>query len=127
MVFFFVCYNWCMNRKENKKNGNWGEDLAAKYLLENKYGIIDRNINYPFGEIDILSRDRKTIVIVEVKTVWGSGFGKAVDLVRRKKADKLRLLAKATEKDYPNENIRIDVIGIDSGIITHIKNAVEGK
>lgn len=116
-----------MDKTKNKSTGNWGEDRAVEYLTEIGYEIIERNLKIFCGEIDILARDKKTIVIVEVKTVWGSGWGTAAELVRRKKEKKLRLLALVIAKDYPKENIRIDVIGIDSGVISHIKNAVEEK
>ncbi len=115
-----------MDKSKNKSTGNAGEDLAAEFLNRQKYKIIGRNISYPFGEIDILAQDRETIVIVEVKTVRGSGWGSAVDLVRNKKQQKLRLLALEIEREYPGKNIRIDVIGIDNGKINYIKNAVEG-
>ena len=115
-----------MDKSQNKNTGNYGEDLAAEYLESVGYEIIERNKKYPFGEIDILARDKKTIILVEVKTVRGSGFGGALDLVRHKKQEKLRLLALALEKEYPNSDIRIDVIGVDLGEIDHIKNAVEG-
>ncbi len=102
--------------------------MAAEYLLKNKFKIIERNLNLKVGEIDILAEDRGAIVIVEVKTVRGSGFGLAQDLVRFKKQNKLKLLAKAVEQKYPNKTLRIDVIGIDYStfppIIEHIKNAV---
>lgn len=114
------------NKKDNKKTGNYGEDFATEYLISQKYKIIGRNITYPFGEIDILAEDKKIIVIVEVKTVWGTGWGSAIELVRRKKEKKLRLLARAIEREYPKKDIRVDIIGIDSGKLTHIKNAVEG-
>jgi len=127
-----------MDKTKNKKTGNTGEDIAAQYLESKGYKIIDRNINFPFGEIDILTEQKKTIVIVEVKTVRGSGFGLAQDLVRFAKQNKLRLLARAIEQKYPGRHIRIDVIGVDfsdigpSNVsnfeprIEHIENAVEG-
>ena len=117
-----------MDKTRNKSTGNFGEDLAANYLVERGYKIIDRNINFPFGEIDILAEFKRTIIVVEVKTVRGGGFGLAQDLVRFAKQNKLRLLAKAIEQQYPNRSIRIDVVGVDlSGevpIFEHIENAV---
>ena len=111
----------------NKLTGNRGEDQAVEYLEEKGYKILERNITYPFGEIDILAETpSKSIVIVEVKTVSGSGWGSAHDLVRHKKQEKLKLLALAIEKEYSGCNIRIDVIGIDGNKIEHIENAVEG-
>lgn len=115
-----------MDKTKNKQTGNAGEDLAAEYLRSEKYEIIGRNINYIFGEIDILARDKEAIVIVEVKTVKGSGWGSAVDLVRYKKQEKLKLLALEIEKEYPQSDIRIDVIAINQEKIDHIKNAVCG-
>lgn len=117
------------NKKQNKKTGNLGEDEAAKYLEEKGYKIVERNLELPFGEIDILAKDKRTIVIVEVKTVRGSGFGLAQELVRFKKQKKLILLASALEQKYPKSTIRIDVIGVEmkSGEpkITHLESAVE--
>ena len=116
------------DKTKNKDTGNKGEDLAAEYLLKNKFKILERNLNLFCGEIDILAEDRGVIVIVEVKTVRGSGFGLAQELVRFKKQNKLKLLAKAVEQKYPNRTLRIDVIGINYSTsppkIEHIKNAV---
>lgn len=99
-----------------------------EYLIKKKYKILGRNINFEFGEIDILAQEGKVIVIVEVKTVRGEGFGLAQDLVRYKKQQKLKLLARAVIQKYPNSTIRIDVIGVDcsgpESKIEHIENAV---
>lgn len=100
----------------------------AEYLLKNKFKILERNLRLFCGEIDILAEDRGTIVIVEVKTVRGSGFGLAQDLVRFKKQNKLKLLARAVAQRYPNKTLRIDVVGVDFSCfepkIEHIRNAV---
>ncbi len=118
------------NKQENRNVGNFGEDLAVEYLEYKGYKIIDRNINFSFGEIDILAEYKRTIVIAEVKTVRGSGFGLAQDLVRFAKQNKLRLLARAISQKYPDRTIRIDVIGVDISMggpkIEHIESAVEG-
>jgi len=118
------------NKKDNKITGNFGEDAAAAYLEKKGFKILGRNINLFCGEIDIFAEKGKLLVIVEVKTVRGSGFGQAQDLVRYAKQNKLRLLASAIEQKYPDRPIRIDVIGIDySGEkpqIEHIESAVEG-
>jgi len=119
-----------LNKTKNKQTGNLGEDKAAEYLLAHGYKILSRNLFFDFGEIDILAEKDRSIVIVEVKTVRGSGFGLAQDLVRFAKQNKLRMLARAVEQQYPGRTIRIDVIAIDfSGStpkIEHIESAVEG-
>lgn len=119
-----------MDKSKNKSTGNLGEDAAAEYLTGKGYKILERNLRLFCGEIDILAEDKRTLVIVEVKTVRGSGFGQAQDLVRHKKQEKLRSLARALEQKYPNRNIRIDVIGVDLSDpdepkIEHLINAVE--
>jgi putative endonuclease len=118
------------DKTKNKLIGNAGEDIATQYLKEKGYKILERNLVFEFGEVDILAEYKKTIVIVEVKTVRGGGFGQAVDLVRFAKQNKLRLLARAIEQQYPGKTIRVDVIGVNLEIepvaIEHIENAVEG-
>lgn len=113
-----------MDKTKNKEVGNRGEERAAEYLRGLKYKILDRNLKLFCGEIDILAEDRRTIVLVEVKTVSGSGFGEAVDLVRYKKQNKLKTLASALTQIYPNRDIRIDVVGVDGEEITHYQDAV---
>jgi putative endonuclease len=118
------------DKTKNKIIGNKGEEEAAKYLVSQGYKILDRNIYLGFGEIDILAQKSGTVVIVEVKSVSGDGFGLAQDLVRYKKQNKLRLLARAVEQKYPGKTIRVDVIGVDLSSalprITHLESAVEG-
>ncbi|HOX41595.1 MAG TPA: YraN family protein [bacterium] len=118
-----------MDKTKNKLTGNSGEDAAANYLESISYKLLARNLRLPFGEIDILAEERGTIVIVEVKTVRGSGFGLAQELVRFKKQNKLLLLGRAMEQQYPGKAIRIDVIGIDMSEnpprIEHLISAVE--
>jgi putative endonuclease len=48
--------------------GDRGENLAARYLREQGYKILIRNFRCPLGEIDIVARDGRTLVFVEVKT-----------------------------------------------------------
>ena len=52
----------------NQQIGKLGEDLACKYLKENKYTIIERNFNCKKGEVDIIDYDtyRNELVFLEV-------------------------------------------------------------
>jgi len=116
------------DKSRNKSTGNEGEELATDFLVKNKYEILGRNINFKVGEVDILAQDKNSIVIVEVKTVRGAGFGLAQELVRYKKQKKLKLLARTLCQKFPDKTIRIDVIGVDFSDgepkIEHIINAV---
>ncbi|MDO8507671.1 MAG: YraN family protein [bacterium] len=111
--------------------GQTAEDMAAEYLIENKLRIIDRNYRTRFGEIDIISKEKKKFVFVEVKAKNTSRFGKPYEMVTAKKQKKLISTAKGylTEIGLDIEKIdwRIDVISIDyeTGTIEWLKNAVE--
>jgi putative endonuclease len=48
--------------------GNRGENVAAHFLRKNGFKIIVRNFRCEVGEIDIIAREGKTLVFVEVKT-----------------------------------------------------------
>lgn len=119
-----------MNKQKNKFTGNEGEQIACNYLESIGYKILGRNIELGIGEIDILALDHKIVVLVEVKTVKGSGFGTAKELVRRAKQNKLRNLARILEQKYPDRAIRIDVVGVNMAEeppeIEHLISAVEG-
>jgi putative endonuclease len=64
--------NWLQNliKPEPQQDvlGQRGENVAAKFLRNNGYKILIRNFRCATGEIDIVARDGKTIVFVEVKT-----------------------------------------------------------
>jgi putative endonuclease len=58
----------------NKKSelGQFGENIAANYLVSKKYRIVERNHRQKWGEIDIVAiSPEKILVFVEVKTVTG--------------------------------------------------------
>ena len=48
--------------------GQRGENVAAKYLRDQGFKIINRNYRCDVGEVDIIARDGPTLVFVEVKT-----------------------------------------------------------
>jgi len=57
-----------------KDLGNAGEDAACDYLLHNGWRILFRNHREGHGELDIIVRDPKgVLVFVEVKTLVESG------------------------------------------------------
>lgn len=59
----------------NTQTGNYGEDLAAKYLQSNGYKILKRNYRIRGGEIDIVAMDGEYLVFVEVKSRWSHEYG----------------------------------------------------
>ncbi|MEN9621145.1 MAG: hypothetical protein RL499_1338 [Actinomycetota bacterium] len=109
--------------------GRRGEHLAAEHLTNTGYTVIDRNWRCPIGEIDIVARERAELVVVEVKTRSGVGFGHPLDAVTPLKLARLRRLAGAWCEAHPGEGetVRIDVIGVivDRGAVSidHLRQA----
>ena len=54
--------------------GRRGEDAAVRLLLAKGYSILARNWRVRSGELDIVARDGRTIVFVEVKTLRREGY-----------------------------------------------------
>jgi putative endonuclease len=57
---------------DNRTIGNLGEDIAARWLLNNGHTIITRNYRIPYGEIDIITRKGSVVHYIEVKTIQES-------------------------------------------------------
>ena len=57
------------NKEDNKKIGNWGEEIAANFLKRKGWSILGRNYLKKWGEIDIIAKKESIIHFVEVKTV----------------------------------------------------------
>ena len=74
--------------------GNFGEDLACKYLVDKGYKIIDRNFRKPWGEIDIIAKaPDKTLVFVEVKTMEENPNIQPEEQLTKSKLQKLKRTA----------------------------------
>lgn len=94
--------------------GAFGEELAAQHLTSRGLVLLDRNWRCDLGEIDLVARDGNVLVICEVKTRRGAGFGTPEEAVTRAKAARLRRLAARWLADHPVSpaGLRIDVIGV---------------
>ncbi len=65
--------------------GHEAEDLSAEYLTSKGFRILHRNWRYFHKEIDIVAEKDGTLVIVEVKSCFGSGRVTADELLTRGK------------------------------------------
>jgi putative endonuclease len=103
--------------KGRKSLGNWGEKIAAEYLIEKGYSILERNYRSPYGEIDLVVQIDKITVFVEVKTRSSTRFGYPEEAVTRVKMEHLFSTAQAYLQNHPeiSGDWRIDVIAIARG------------
>ncbi|MDQ6710569.1 MAG: YraN family protein [Candidatus Dormibacteraeota bacterium] len=108
-----------------------GEALAEDHLRSLGYEIVARDVRTPIGQLDLIARDAKTLVFVEVKTRAGAGYGLPQEAVDAKKIRKLRHLALYYLKQAPYRGpVRFDVVGliVRNGKllrVDHIKNAID--
>jgi len=73
--------------------GRFGEEVAAAHLVAAGLTIVERNWRCRDGEVDIIALDGDVLVVCEVKTRRGVGFGTPLDAVTPAKAARLRRLA----------------------------------
>ena len=97
----------------NNLAGAWGEALAAEYLRKKRYELVAAVYRSRFGEIDLIFRNRKFLVFVEVKTRKSDDFARAMEYVDHRKQDRIRTTAQVYLSEHPTMlQPRFDVIEI---------------
>jgi putative endonuclease len=109
--------------------GNWGEDLAARYLQQRKLKVVDRHYRQKWGEIDLICRDGDTWVFVEVKTRTSVAQPSAIDAITPRKQQRIIRAAMTYMKwkRLEGESMRFDVVLIEAGRIEWIPNAFQSS
>jgi putative endonuclease len=93
--------------------GAWGEASAAEYLRKKHYEVVAAGYHCRFGEIDLIVKDRKFLVFVEVKLRKSADFARAMEYVDRRKQDRIRITASMYLSQNPTVlQPRFDVIEI---------------
>jgi putative endonuclease len=94
--------------------GKRGEELAAAYLAEAGYRIIERNYRCLFGEIDIVAEEGETLVFVEVKSRRSDAYGDPQLAVGRQKQRKISMISAnyLAERHFPHRPARFDVVAV---------------
>jgi putative endonuclease len=103
------------SRPQHLLLGTRGENLACRFLRRNGYKILSRNFRgRTGGEIDIVCRERDTLVFVEVKTRTREDFGRPFDAVDRNKQKRIARggLAWLRLLDDPDILFRFDVVEV---------------
>lgn len=97
----------------NNIAGAWGEERAAEYLRKKHYTLVAAGYYCKFGEIDLIVKDRRYLVFVEVKLRKNARFARALEHVDQKKQDRLRTTAALYLAENPTRlQPRFDVIEI---------------
>ena len=109
--------------------GQWAEEAAARHLTERLgWRLLERNVRLAGGEIDLILRDGRRVVFVEVKARRGRDAAAAVT------ADKRRRVARAAalwlaRKGMPPGGCSLDVVTVEGRgartVVRHIPAAFD--
>ncbi|MCD7860239.1 MAG: YraN family protein [Firmicutes bacterium] len=118
----------------SKLAGSWGEALAAEYLRRKKYTLVAAGYRCRFGEIDLIVRNRKNLVFVEVKLRKTAAFAAAREFVDARKRSRIRATASLYLAQNPTGlQPRFDVVEIyapeglqtEKPVINHLEDAFQ--
>ncbi|MCJ7547147.1 MAG: YraN family protein [Deltaproteobacteria bacterium] len=116
-----------------KALGSRGEDLAVQYLKKRGFKVIERNYRCSVGEIDLIAREKNTLVFVEIKARSSFEYGLPQDAVDRFKQKKLIEVARSYMAEHHLKDdiiARFDVVAIHltptGPAIELIKDAFQG-
>lgn len=95
--------------------GESGEDMAVRYLSGLGMKIVDRRVRLRHGEIDVVARDGREWVFVEVKTRTSGRMGSASEAFTPRKAGRMRkAVAEYVSRHSLQEcPLRCDLVAID--------------
>lgn len=99
----------------NQPTGNYGEDLAVKFLKKQGYKILERNFRISGGEIDIVAKDKDILVFVEVKARWSHQYGLPSESMTYWKIKYLLKTAMfyIMKTGWGEKEYRLDFVGVD--------------
>lgn len=111
--------------------GQEGESIAVGHLKKNGYKILEQNYRNMLGEIDIVAKDRDTLVFVEVKTRRSYQYGHPKWAVTPRKQRKISMVALyyLKENRLSHRKARFDVVTVldrqEKPVVEIIKNAFD--
>ena len=94
--------------------GKYGEDVAAQFLQDRGYSIIDRNWRCSIGEIDLVAKYKSRLVFVEVKTRNGTSYGHPFEAITNSKILRMRKLVSqwCSQNGALGAEVRLDAIAV---------------
>lgn len=94
--------------------GQRAEAQAQAYLEQQGLTFVERNVRYPFGEIDLIMRQQKYWVFVEVKYRSASQYGGALQALSAAQMGRIRMAASQYLQQHRlDAPCRFDVVAIE--------------
>ena len=108
--------------------GKIGEELAAKYLINNGFSVLRRNFRYQKTEIDIIARKEDILVVVEVKSRNRDFYEDLSEAVPTKKRKRIVVAADYfVQEQQLDLEVRFDIISVvqkgNNFVIEHLPDA----
>jgi len=101
------------------------ESRAAEILRREGYRVLEQRYRFLRHDIDLVARQGRTVVFVEVKLRKGSQFGTAAEAITGRKRRELVRAASAWLQRHgrPDDLARFDVVTFDGKQIVWLQNA----
>jgi putative endonuclease len=98
---------------QNKHTGNRGETLAAAYLQQNGYTVLEKNWRYRYWEVDLIASKGNRLHFFEIKTRTSAVFGLPEESISRRKMDSLKNAAEEYQYQHPEwQYLQFDVLSV---------------
>lgn len=94
--------------------GDSSEELAVQCLRESGYKVLERNVRFKVGEIDVVAEDSETLVFVEVRARTDpEQIHPAATVTRRKQLQIIRAaMTYLQERGIRDRMVRFDVVAV---------------
>lgn len=103
-----------------KKLGRQAEDLVCRYLQKQKLKLVARNYSCRHGEIDLIMRDKTSLVFIEVRYRQNPYFGSSLETINWTKQNKVIKTAEyylLTHHLSEKTACRFDVVGVKPSVL----------
>ncbi|OAT26152.1 YraN family protein [Proteus myxofaciens] len=109
--------------------GLYYEKKALKYLRKQGLVLIDTNVRYSCGEIDLIMQEKKTWVFVEVRFRRNALFGDAISSVTYPKRRRLWRTANywlaQRQESIETSDCRFDICAFNQRQLIWLKNVLD--
>ncbi|MCG7934104.1 MAG: YraN family protein [Candidatus Thiodiazotropha taylori] len=116
-------------KADHLQQGEAAEQLAVDYLSRRGLKLVTRNFRCKVGEIDLIMREKRTLVFVEVRYRQSDDYGSALESITPSKQRKLLAAANLyLQKNQIDQACRFDVVAINGSAnkrTTWIKDAIQ--
>jgi putative endonuclease len=100
-------------RQNNQETGKAGEDIAAQYLIDKGFIIIERNWRHRHLEVDLIAHKDQILHFIEVKTRTSLRFGYPEESISKAKMQFLKFASAAYQYQHPSwKYIQFDALSI---------------